>query len=261
VDLREIRSEVLQRHPWEKARARFFLQRLEQAGLLARPLQVIDVGAGDGWFAGELLRRLPSGSRVVCVDSNYTDEHLAKLPAAFGSTGPSFARELPAGSFDLVMLLDVIEHVGDDLGFLRGLVERQLRPGGHVLVSVPAWMSLFTRHDLGVAHHRRYRPAQLAEVITSAGLGIAASGGLFHSLLFPRALQKLGETARGIRSVPAPETPLANAGEDIATWRRGKVITGAIDFALAADNGLSAVCARLGVPLPGLSAWALAHRA
>jgi 2-polyprenyl-3-methyl-5-hydroxy-6-metoxy-1,4-benzoquinol methylase len=259
MDLREIRSETFERHPWERARSRFFLRALDKAGVLARPTDVLDVGAGDGFFADELGRRLPEGSRVVCCDSNYTDEHLARLARTVDTRVVSFVRQLPQAQFGLLMLLDVIEHVPDDGAFVRELTAKHLRPDGFMLVSVPAWMSLFTRHDLGVAHYRRYRPAQLVQVISAAGLTIRASGGLFHSLLVPRALEKLRERARGIRSVPMPESP-PEANSDIGAWRHGPALTRAIDWALAADNAISAASAKLKVPLPGLSTWVLAQR-
>jgi SAM-dependent methyltransferase len=258
MDLREIPGQSFQRHPWERARARFFLGALENARLLGQSLEVLDVGAGDGFFADELGRRLPSGSRVVCCDSNYTDRHLADLAQTVDSRVVSFVRQLPEERFGLLVLLDVIEHVPDDLAFVGELVAKHLRPGGHLLVSVPAWMSLFTRHDLGVAHYRRYRPAQLLDVIGRAGLTIRASGGLFHSLLLPRALEKLRERAKGIRSEPTPDNP-PEANSDIGAWRHGPAITRAIDWALAADNVVSAASARLKLPLPGLSTWALAQ--
>ena len=261
MDLREIPNEAFERHPWERARARFFVRALDRAQLLARPLAVLDVGAGDGFFADELGRRLPEGSRVVCCDSNYADGQMAQLARAVDTRVVSFARELPpkGGQFGLVVLLDVIEHVPDDASFVGQLVAQQLRPGGHVLVSVPAWMSLFTRHDLGVAHYRRYRPAQLLDVMASVGLTIRASGGLFHSLLLPRALEKLQERVRGIRSAPMPENP-PEAKTDIGSWHHGAAVTRAIDWALAADNAVSTASAKLKLPLPGLSAWVLAQR-
>jgi hypothetical protein len=260
VDLREIRSEAVARHPWERARARFFVDSLAEAQLLERPINVIDVGSGDAFFASELAQRLPQGSRVVCCDSNYTDDHIAGFAQQYGTGALSFVRTLPAERFDLLVLLDVIEHVADDRGFLRGLVANQLVDRGHALISVPAWMALFVSRDVGVVHHRRYRPAQLTDVITSSGLDTRVSGGLFHSLLLPRALQKLAERARGINSVPAPDQPPAVADSDISDWHRGAALTAAVNWALRADNALSALCARMNVPLPGLSAWALARR-
>ena len=168
---------------------------------------------------------------------------------------------MPAERFDLIMLLDVLEHVGDDIGFLRALVAERLRDDGHVLISVPAWQSLFTKHDIGVIHHRRYRPEQLTDVVRAAGLELRVRGGLFHSLLLPRTLQKLGERARGIRSVPAPEQAPASAQADIALWRHGQAFTSVVDWALQVDTTVSAALARWNVPVPGLSAWALGRLA
>ncbi len=57
-------------------------------------------------------------------------------------------------------MLDVIEHVEDDVGFVRDVVDGSLAPGGWVLVSVPAYQSLFSSHDRALKHFRRYAPGR-----------------------------------------------------------------------------------------------------
>jgi 2-polyprenyl-3-methyl-5-hydroxy-6-metoxy-1,4-benzoquinol methylase len=257
VDLREIPTGTFQRHPWERARARFFLRTLAASKLLEKRLDVLDVGAGDGYFANELGRRLPEGSRVVCCDSNYSDAQVAQLEGTVDTRVVSFVRALPPAKFGLLLLLDVIEHVPDDAGFIRMLMTEHLAAGGQLLISVPAWMSLFTKHDLGVAHYRRYRPAQLVRLMESSGLEVRASGGLFHSLLVPRALEKLRERASGVKSAPAPDSP-PDAQTQVASWGGGAVVTTLVDSVLTADNAISSVSAKLGLSLPGLSTWVLA---
>jgi SAM-dependent methyltransferase len=258
VDLNEIPEEAFQRHPWEVARARFFVAALARAGQLARRVDVLDVGAGDGYFAGQLARRLPEGSRIVCYEPGYADEHLARLARATGDARISFARVLPERRFDLIMLMDVLEHVPDDRAFLGDLVARRLQPGAHTLVSVPAWPSLFTRYDVIVAHHRRYRPRQLADVLRASGLSVQTSGGLFHSLLVPRIAEKLAERLRGVDSVPADGPPTTTSAV-MRSWQQRPVIDRAIDLALRADNAVSALAARCHIAVPGLTEWALAR--
>lgn len=257
MDLREVPSTTFRRHPWETARAAFFLRLLAQHQRLAERLDVVDVGAGDGFVAGELLRAAPPGTTVTCCDLNYTDEQLRDLPTRV--PGVAFARTPPAQAADLLLLLDVIEHVADDVGLLRDLAGTVLRPGGHVLVSVPAWMALFSRHDLGVLHHRRYEPAGLRRVVKDAGLTIVAHGGLFHGLLLPRIGKKLGELARGVRAKPEPDADHP-AETEIAGWTAGRALTGAVRAALALDNAASLLFGRMRLDVPGLSAWILARR-
>ncbi|MSP91409.1 MAG: methyltransferase domain-containing protein [Myxococcales bacterium] len=245
MDLREFES-TAQRHPWEVARARFFRQALADAGLVEGTRRVLDAGSGDAWFARQLRADLPAAATVACWDVEYTDAQLATLGPA-QPAGVTLHRERQPGPFDVVTLLDVLEHVEDDAAFLAGIVA-EVRPGGHVLVSVPAWQGLYTAHDTFLHHHRRYSPAQGERLLRGAGLEIVRSGGLFHALLAPRALQKVRELVRG-----AP----AQVASGIA-WRGGRVLTAGIGAALAADNRVSRWAAAAGMGLPGLSWWALA---
>ena len=261
VDLREVPSESFQRHPWEVARSDFFVGLLSSRALTAGPgpVAVLDVGAGDGFLAGQLLARLPAGSEVVCFDPNYDDEHLAR-GAASAPAGLSFARQRPQRPFDLLMLLDVAEHVPDDTAFLGELAGAALRPGGQVLISVPAWMSLFSRHDVALGHYRRYKPAELRALVARAGLQLEANGGLFHSLILPRALAKGRELVTGVRSRPDPEQMAVHADTELGRWGGGRALSVVVRTALRADNGLSRLAAAAGVDLPGLSVWALARK-
>ena len=257
MDLRELPDFTdVSRHPWEVTRARFF------TGLVAaerpRGLRVLDVGAGDGYLARELLGRLPPESEVHCVDAFYTEASLRRARAG-APAALHFHEVRPPGPFDLVLLLDVVEHVADDGAFLREMVG-EVRAGGRMLVSVPAWMALYSRHDRALGHYRRYRPAELRALVEGCGLAIERSGGLFHSLLLPRVLAKLGERARGVRSRPAPADVPLRAETSLGRWRGGPLVTRAACAALALDTWLSSASARVRLGVPGLSAFALARK-
>ncbi len=247
MDLIERPRTPERRHPWEITRARFFKGVLARAALRPAPARVLDIGSGDAWLAGQLAGTLPPESAIVCWDSGYTDELIQTLSARERSVR-QFVRERPAGTFDLLLMLDVLEHVEDDAGFLRGLLD-SLAPGGHLLLSVPAWPRLFCVHDERLRHFRRYSPKGVRALLQEAGLEVLDSGGLFHTLLVARALQVLG--ARLGRSEPPP-----HAGE----WRAGPALTAAVAGALAADAELSRWLARAKVDAPGLSWWALCRR-
>src|SRR5512132_4567665 len=78
VDLVERKGSGATRHPWELARAEFFLRLLDTHNLLAARAW-LDAGSGDGWFAGQLRRLLPADARVTCWDVNYAAEDLEAL--------------------------------------------------------------------------------------------------------------------------------------------------------------------------------------
>src|ERR1041385_743025 len=63
-------------------------------------------------------------------------------------------------AYDLVLLMDVIEHVDDDLGFLRVAIEH-LKPGGIVVINVPAHMAFYSKYDEVIGHKRRYNRVQI----------------------------------------------------------------------------------------------------
>jgi len=251
MDLSERPERAGARHPWEKARFRFFHEVLEHAHLPANGPRVLDVGAGDAWFSSQLLREhLGPSAQITCLDAEYSDGVLADLRA----TTPSqieFRRERPEARFDLVMLLDVLEHVEDDLGFLRPIVETNVADEGYVLISVPSWQILFSSHDSRLRHYRRYSPEECRRVIGDAGLRILRQGGLFHSLLVPRAAQVAKEKLFGAGDRQAPVT---------LDWNAGPLITRAIDTALQMDNLLSHRLADAGIEVPGMSYWALCKK-
>lgn len=247
VDLRETGDHP--RHPWEVARCGFLLAALRRHGVLGQCHSVLDGGAGDAWLARQLLAQLPPDAHVTCWDTEYTPQVAGPIEAA-GAGRLQCAVDRPTTTFDLVTLLDVAEHVPDDVAFLSAVVGENLKSGGYLLFTVPAWQALFTGHDTFLQHHRRYAPQQAQTLLTGAGLQIVADGGLFHSLLVPRTLEKLRETALG---------PPKQSSPGIA-WRGGKVLTATVATALALDNAVSMHAARLGLQLPGLSYWALCRK-
>lgn len=236
------------RHPWETARFQFFQRVLAEHG--AEPERVLDAGAGDGWFARELLAFLPAASSVVCWDAYYTEDTLASLRTQAGPR-VRFTAQRPTQRFDTIMLLDVLEHVEHDHEFLSGLVRDNLKADGLALISVPAWQGLFTAHDTRLRHYRRYRPGQAAQVVERSGLTILRQGGLFHSLLLPRAASKLVELLRPAKVVDDPPS---------LDWTGGPSVTALVAWALARDADLSRAAERVGLRLPGLSWWALCKK-
>ncbi|HKQ59473.1 MAG TPA: methyltransferase domain-containing protein [Candidatus Eisenbacteria bacterium] len=245
MDLSEAPAVVLRRHPWELARLDFFRRQLRTLGVERRPIEVLDVGSGDAWLATTLLASLHEGSHVTCWDSGYSPAHLDELRGRFGPRA-RFVVERPEERFDLVLLLDVLEHVDDDAGFLRAIVDHNLKDGGHALISVPAWRALFGDHDMRLHHVRRYQPDEATRLLDRSGLTIQARGGLFHSLLLPRVAERLAARAGLVRKPPP------HLGE----WRAGRVVSAMVETVLKWDGSLGAILAKRRIALPGLSWWA-----
>ncbi|MAQ17557.1 MAG: methyltransferase type 11 [Sandaracinus sp.] len=248
MDLRERGSmgESWVRHPWERARASYVGSVLEHWAPTART--VLDVGSGDGFVASSVAAsRRPE--RIVCWDVHYSEEDVGRQQV--GATVVDRVRDEPTGTFDTLMLLDVLEHVDDDREFLAGLVERRLAPGGGALLSVPAWPALFSKHDEFLGHYRRYRPEQLVALAERSGLEVQAASGLFHSLLPVRALQLAGSRLRGSEAEPE-HSDLRWAGSETSA----RLVTRVLEL----EERLSLFAARRRVSLHGLSTWLYARR-
>ncbi|MDX2051365.1 MAG: methyltransferase domain-containing protein [Polyangiaceae bacterium] len=239
---------MFQRHPWEVARFKFFRRVLEDTHVDNGPLHILDVGSGDAWFANELVMSLAPGSDCACWDIGYDPD---RLPDAFQSSYLRATTERPSGQFDLIVLLDVAEHVPDDRAFLADVLENCARPGSYVLFSVPAWPELMCSHDQALHHFRRYRPRQALALLEDAGLRVLGSGGAFHGLILPRAINVLKERVVG---------PPAHAVAESLEWRGGPVLGKIVEAALAADGAVSRWLARKNRDVPGLSWWALCQK-
>jgi hypothetical protein len=240
VDLRERRAQQL-RHPWEVARFRFF-RRLVIEHAPAGASSVIDVGAGDGWFAAQLLPSLGDGATIQCWDAHYSAADLAEsLPIGISRTADS-----PPHAAQVVVALDVLEHVLDDHEFVGQQVRPLVANHGVLVVSVPAHPRLFTSHDTALGHYRRHTTRTLRALLEPHFV-ITLHGSLFSSLLLPRAASAIIEKVRPPRGTPSVDSE----------WHHGRLLTSAITAVLTVDAWLGRWCARLRLPLPGLSVWAV----
>jgi SAM-dependent methyltransferase len=242
MDLSERTESAARRHPWETAR----LQAIRQivGGLGLRSPRVLDVGAGDGYLIHALHSEF-GFQQSVAQDIHLTES----LARELSRPGVEFVRELtdPAYRAELILLLDVIEHVEDPVALLSQLRRERLAPGGRVLITVPAFQRLYTEHDRALKHFRRYSRAQLIAEARSAGFEVLDSGYLFASLLLPRAAQALRERL------------LAKAGsvseQGIGGWRQGAFVTQLLHAGLVLDNRLCLAASQRGLRVPGLTVW------
>jgi SAM-dependent methyltransferase len=209
---------------------------------------LLDVGAGDAFFAQTLLEEWPE-LRITCFDPGYEERPLGLSARPQHAT---FVSDEPTESYDAVALLDVIEHVEDDVAVLGNLVAHRLRRGGHLLFSVPAWPLLFSHHDRQLKHHRRYTPKAASDLLRHCGLEITSSGGLFHAPLIARSAIVLKERrikSDGPLGAPAP-----------LRWTGTERARRVVESMLSADAKLSRLAARAGLGVPGLSWWSLCRK-
>lgn len=127
--------------------------------------RILDFGAGIGTFALPLKK---IGYDVSCVEPD--PKQLLKIEQN-GVPGYSCLSAVPAQTYDFIFTLNVLEHIEDDQGALHELANK-LKPGGRILIYVPAFQALFSNMDRAVGHCRRYRLNDLSTRVSSAGLEI-----------------------------------------------------------------------------------------
>jgi SAM-dependent methyltransferase len=250
MDLSE-RGSATGRHPWEIERFRAYRRVLADHGALAAR-RVLDVGAGDGWFSQSLLADLPDAEQIVCWDINYNQLELT-------TDDPRLVRtaDRPTPGFDLVLVLDVLEHVADPERF----IEQDLRPltssGTPALVAVPAHPGLFGGHDRALGHHRRYTAEQLLDEV-APWIAVVDHGPLFPSLVAPRAaavaLERLRARFGGDHNGDAAENH-SDGNHGVGGWHHGPTTTRIVCGVLAADAGATRRFPHLAHRLTGLSHW------
>jgi SAM-dependent methyltransferase len=155
-----------------------------------QPRRILDVGAGSGFFSRILLRTTTAAS-AICVDPGYGKEW-SEIEAG---KEISFRRSSVVGDVDVVLLMDVIEHVDDDVGLVREYA-RSARSGTRFIVSVPAFSWLWSGHDVFLEHRRRYTLNGVRRVLSKAGLSPVEGFYFFAAVLPAVAAQRLWQQVR-----------------------------------------------------------------
>ena len=251
MDLREISQGNSERHPWELARASALKKILSTHASFSHIEKVLDIGCGDGYLVNALLNDI-SVSCVDAVDICLSPSEMHNFSQACPHIHFHNSYEgLKQDGYSLISMFDVLEHVEDDVAFLTDVNTRFAATDASLFISVPAYNSLFANHDRYLKHFRRYSREQLADVVKEAGLEIIASGYLFFLLLPLRGLAVMGEKIFGHSQ---------QEFNGVGKWQYGPNVTMAVKIILEADNTLSLWLNRIGIKIPGLTAWALCKK-
>lgn len=155
------------RHWWFATRTRAILAYLDRYVGPGRDLQVLDVGCG----AANMTHHLRHYGRVIGVDSNPKPLAVARTRGLDARLGTADNLPFDDGEFDLVALLDTVEHIPDEKKVFAEC-QRVLRAGGKLLVTVPAFMFLWSHNDVINQHRRRYTARELRDRLEEQGFRI-----------------------------------------------------------------------------------------
>ncbi len=170
-------------HWWYRARREILSDYLTRYAGLPKDARILEIGCGTGHNLSMLARFGAVDAIEIDAESRAIAEQRLGRPV-----GDAPLPELPGverGAYDLVAVLDVVEHIEDDVAALAAM-KSLLKPGGKVLIAVPAHQWMWSAHDVVNHHHRRYSKKTLAAAICAAGLKPVKMR-WFNSLLFPLA--------------------------------------------------------------------------
>jgi SAM-dependent methyltransferase len=190
-------ASIARAHWWWRAREVAIVREVRRLRWGKPPGRILDVGCGDGVHFAALaefgdVEGIESDTSTLDPAGRWRRQiHVTPFQAPLPIPGP----------YDLILFLDVIEHLDDPVAALA-LARSVLSPGGAVLVTVPALPWLWTSHDDLNHHRRRYTRSSLAANFAAAGFNIERMRYLFHSLVPAKVAMRVVERIR--RSPPAP---------------------------------------------------------
>ena len=173
-----------ERHWWYVARRQVLETLIRRNVRPPANARILEVGCGTG-HSLPMLRRFGEVEAVE-IDPSSRAKAEQRLGKPIHDSPLPELPNLETGAFDLICVLDVIEHIADDGAALAALAAR-LKPGGKLLMTVPAHQWMWSSHDVANHHHRRYSRATLRALLSNSPLKLERIG-FFNSLLFPLAV-------------------------------------------------------------------------
>jgi SAM-dependent methyltransferase len=185
-DLMQTMLEVDERHWWYRGRREVIRSELDALPLPAHA-DVLDAGCGSG----RTMQELEAYGTVRGIELDEAAAEMART-RVHGEVSVGRLEQLPwpDATFDLITSLDVIEHTPDDRATLAELA-RVCRPGGWLLVTVPAYHALWSGHDEANHHYRRYSRSMLRAAAAGAGWSVTRITSFNSVLLAPAAAVRL----------------------------------------------------------------------
>lgn len=189
-------------HWWWRAREEMLVKLLRDRQPLGGWRSILDVGCGNGVF----FDRLSEFGEVEGVEScsDLVDPHSPHADRI--RVRPFDASFQPGRTYSLILMLDVLEHVDAPADALRHAL-RLLEPRGLIVITVPAFLALWTSHDVLNNHRTRFTKSSFRRVAATGGMRVIAERYFFHWLaaakLAARVSEKLLSTSPNVPRVPA----------------------------------------------------------
>lgn len=183
MDLIECNNKNINRHPWELSRVQCLVKEVIK---YHNGKNILDIGCGDSYFDYELMKKIKGIDNFYGIDI-YADKEIKNGKYCVVND----YKKLKNKKFDTILMFDVLEHVPDDAEFLKDTVMNLLKDNGKIIMTVPAYQSLFSKHDEELKHYRRYNIKMIREASDKTGFKIVNYHYFYASLVFVRLITKL----------------------------------------------------------------------
>ncbi|MDU0370684.1 class I SAM-dependent methyltransferase [Hymenobacter endophyticus] len=246
VQYEALYHQLEENHWWFRGRRAGVFDQLQQMNL-PKTAAILEIGCSGGPLQQQL--RAIGFHNLTGIDISEAAialAHQRRIPNVSVMDGARL--EFADNSFDVVVASDVLEHIEDEQRALREW-RRVLKPGGQLLVYVPAFPQLWSQHDVVNRHFRRYTAASLGQALTAAALQVQRKSYWNFALFFPTFLVRQAQRLRG------PVRPEAESGTGDLLALPAPVNTSLI-WLLRAENCL---LRHLNLPV-GVSVFALARK-
>lgn len=243
------------RHPWELARFEvvYSLMCKHFSFIQKRDPIILDIGCGDTFFLGSLSLRLPA-SKLIGVDTELdtlTITRYSKRYLHINFYNSFNDLTIKNNSVDIILLLDVLEHIEHDNDVLETIVQSRILSNNTLFfITVPAFQFVFSYHDQRLGHYRRYNLESLSNTVERSNLKIIDRGYFFFSLLFIRIMTNSFEKVTG-RS-------FNNKG--VSDWKAPPFLTEFVKVILYSDHMVTSFINKLGFKIPGLSCYVICQK-
>lgn len=191
--------DLFENHWWWRARTKYVLETLHRYRPASGWTNILDIGCGDGLFFehlkefGEVEGVEPCAELVSSANPARDRIYICPFDASFA----------PGKTYSLILMLDVLEHLSDPVAALRHAMAL-LEPDGTFIATVPAFMSLWTNHDVLNHHVTRYTRRSFRKIAKDAGLDIEDERYLYHWIIPAKLGVRLAE--RVLKLKPKPPT-------------------------------------------------------
>jgi len=249
------KSGAFDRHPWEIARARAVHSLLSDVISKGDDTTILDLGCGDVFVASFLSNKFPN-SAFHCVDTAFNDEIIEQYNKSIKGQPiylyPSIDEyeDKTLDKINVVLLLDVIEHIENEIEFLKELsLSKKITSETIFIITVPAFQSLFSNHDIYLKHFRRYDIKTLKERLARGNITVEKTGYFFFSLFIIRWLQKRVQKEYDL-----------NKEKGVGAYKSKGLLDVLLENILYIDFKVGKLLRKIGFTLPGLSCFAICRK-